>query len=153
MICNGERSRMEAGFTIDISDTNDDYLDADIHVWNARFSGRTHTYVGNTALTQLAEIIDGFPASVPDERQYEFGTRDRKYAGGYCGLRFYTVDSVGHAALDVDIVDDPGWYAANHIVKLTIPVVAADIDRFIKALYALEVRRHGSITLGETGDS
>jgi len=137
---------MEAGLKITVVDPDDDYLGIEIRAWNDRFAGTTRIFAGLEDLSELAAQIAGFPARIPDERTFQFGTRDPHYAGGYCGLCFRTVDSVGHAVVEIDVQDDDQLYSPG-ISKFSIPVEAAAVDRFVIGLRTVQAARSGETGL------
>ena len=136
---------MERGLTITIVDVEPDYLGIDIRASNDRFGGSARIYAGLTELSEFANRIAGFPTS-SDERNYEFGSRDRSFAGGYCGLRFRCIDSVGHARVEVALEDDEQWHELAS-AEFGFPVVAADVDQFTTRLREVERDGNGSAIL------
>lgn len=141
----GRRDDKRAGLTISVVDPDPDYLGIEIGACNERFAGRAAIYAGLRELSDFASRIAGFPSRVPDQRTYEFGSRDVGCAGGFCGIRFRTIDKAGHAALDVDIEDDDDMHSS---ARFSIPVSPAAIDRFVLALRAIESARSGTADLG-----
>jgi hypothetical protein len=118
---------MQRGLTITIVDVDPDYLGIDIRASNDRFGGSARIYAGLTELSEFATRIAGFPTNSVDERNYEFGSRDRGFAGGYCRLRFRCVDSVGHARVEVALEDDDQRHELAS-AEFGFPVSAADVD-------------------------
>jgi hypothetical protein len=59
-------------------------------------------------------------------------------------MHFHTTDSAGHAVVDVVVEDgtyprgDGRWETSPAKAEFSIPVEAADIDRFVTALHAME---------------
>ncbi|MHB1000415.1 MAG: hypothetical protein ACYC27_14340 [Armatimonadota bacterium] len=140
--------RTKLGLSINLIDPDDDYLGIEIRAWNDRYMGTTFIYAGYEQLSEFASYISGFPSKIPDERIYEFGTRDPHYAGGYCRLRFYTIGGSGYALIDIDIEEEDFHKCyPNSTARLTISVKAADIDRFVPKLRAVEAARSGEAVL------
>src|SRR5262245_35502566 len=137
---------MPQGLTITIVDVDPDYLGIDIHAENDRFAGSTHIYAGLTELGEFSDCIAGFPTSPVDTRDYEFGSRDRGFAGGYCRLRFRCVDGLGHAQVEVAVQDDEDWREVG-IAEFSFPVDAAAVDRFTSSLRELERNQSGAAIL------
>ncbi len=94
------------GLRIKVVDPDDDYLGVDIQAANPRYDGSARIFAGLHELSAFANQIGGFPASIQDERVYEFGSRDRSIAGGYCKLHLRCVDRTGHAVIEIVIEDD-----------------------------------------------
>jgi hypothetical protein len=82
--CNIEQVQSSAGITITAVDPDPDYLRIEIEAWNSCCGGSARIYAGLDELAEFAAEITGFPISTNDSRRHEFGSRDRKYAGGYC---------------------------------------------------------------------
>ena len=137
---------MAFGLTITVVARDDDYLGLEIHVSNNRYAGATWIFAGNEELTKFAAQIAGFPTNARDERRYEFGTRDRSFAGGYCNVHFGCLDSSGHVIVEVAIEDDKQLNPYER-AQLTFRVEAGAIDRFTKALPELERTRSGQAML------
>ena len=137
---------MQRGLTITIVDVDADYLGIDIRASNDRFGGSARIYAGLTELSEFADRIAGFPTSSADERNYEFGNRGRKFAGGYCSLRFRCIDSVGHARLEVALEDHDQLHESAS-AEFGFPVLAAEVDRFTARLRELEKDQDGSALL------
>lgn len=135
---------------INVTDPDPDYLGIEISASSARFSGATRIYAGLDQLTEFAEAIAGFPTNPEDERRYEFGTREKGFAGGYCALRFFCRDRAGHAAVDVQIEDDDSFYSEAS-ARFTILALPAAIDEFIKDLKLVEQAQSGEAKLVSEG--
>lgn len=138
---------MNAGLRIRITDPDDAYLGLEIHASNERFGGTTFIYAGLNELSEFAARIADFPASAEDQRTYEFGSRNAHGAGGYCGLRLFTLDSAGHAELEITLDDDEPRFGPG-TAKLRIPFEAAGLDRFVRRLCVVERERDGEAVLG-----
>jgi hypothetical protein len=119
---------MRQGLSITIVDVDPDYLGIDIRAGNDRFAGSARIYAGLTELGEFADCIAGFPTSSTDTRNYEFGSRDRGFAGGYCGLSFRCTDSVGHARVEVSLRDDAHRHELAS-AEFSFPVAAAAVDQ------------------------
>src|SRR5208337_3311633 len=102
---------MASGLIIKVVDPDDDYLGIEIRASNDRFAGSTRIYAGLEELSEFAACIAGLPSNAHDERAYEFGSRDPSIAGGYCSLRFHSVDRSGLAVVEVDIGGDDKQHA------------------------------------------
>jgi hypothetical protein len=137
---------VEAGLKISVVEVDSEYLGIDVCVWNARFGGTAFIYAQHGQLKEFASVIAGFPSQAGDERTYEFGTRDPQYVSGYCKLHFRS-GSPGIAAIDVGLCDD-GARSSGVASGFTVPVEAAQVDRFVQSLRHLEVARTGSAVLG-----
>ena len=141
---------MNPGLQFSVVDPDDDYLGIEIHGWNERFSGTTFIYAGLGELSEFAARIAGFPANKQDTRTYEFGSLDTQCAGGYCSLRFFTLDSAGHAALEIIVEDGAPRFGPESATFRLHVVDAASIDRFLQDLRLVERERIGEATLSAT---
>jgi hypothetical protein len=143
---------MGCGLKIVIVEVEDPYyLGIEIHASNGRFSGATIIRIGIDQLTEFANEITGFPSSPHDSRIYEFGEIDTENVRGYCKLRFYCIDLVGHAMVDVELMDDSDWYP-EHLsgasAKFSISTIASDLDRFTNNLRSIEKIQSGEASIG-----
>jgi hypothetical protein len=137
---------MEKGLTFEVVYPDSDYLGIEIHAANERFAGSTRIYAGLKELSDFAKHITGFPVDPHDVRQYEFGSRARSFAGGYCRLHFRCKDQLGHAEVGVDLEDDSGKFQQG-IAKFSLRFEAAGMDRFVKGLIEIEQERSGKANL------
>jgi hypothetical protein len=133
---------MRTGLTIAVVYSDEHLLTIEIVACNDKFMGTTRVYMGLDGLTELAREIAGFPSHVPDARRHDFGNREPQYAGGYCDLYFRTINDVGAAVVEVEIIDEDGSSA-----KFSVPVEASAIDRFAQTLLAVEASRSGTAKL------
>ena len=123
---------------------HDGLVGVEIRLWNNRFAATAFLWSDATRLSEFASCIAGFPARTGDRRPFAFGSRDPGVAPGYCGLLFRTTDSAGHAVVDVVVEDgsyplgDGRWETRPAKAEFSIPVEAADIDRIVAALHAME---------------
>jgi hypothetical protein len=138
---------MSGRLTIQVVGRDDDYLALDIRAASERFAGSARVYASLDELTDLAEQISGFPQSTSDERNYEFGTQEPGWAGGFCSLRFYCIDGSGHARLGVVLIDDKGRHWPGS-ASFGFEVFATEIDQFVRMLTDLNDRRVREAILG-----
>jgi len=125
----------KAGIQISIIYTDEHLIELRIMASNGVFAGQVDVYADSDALTELAEVLRDFPASRDDSREFEVGSFDAAYAGGGAGFRFYSLDSVGHAAAEVRLRSDPevGGGVSDTVV-LHVAVEAAAVDSFVVQL-------------------
>jgi len=73
-------------------------------VSNGAFAGATDIYCNIDDLTKIGRGLRAFPSKVGDEYVYEYGTEDpsAKFYRHFV-LRAYTIDGVGHCALQFAI--------------------------------------------------
>ena len=99
---------------------------------NGRFSGSASIYVNHDDLRKMAEVLRGFPSHAADIRNVELGTFNPDHADGGIRRHFYCWDSVGHAAVDIQLRGDACIALGEpESVALRIPVEAAAVDSFI----------------------
>jgi len=127
------------------------YFVIEITAASERFSGSTWVKVDVEQLTNFANAIAGFPISPEDTRNYEFGLSDPFNMRGYCKLSFYCIDLVGHAKVDLEIMDDTAFHPEEPFAKFSIPIEANDIDRFVNHLISIEKIQSGEACLGRSG--
>ena len=94
---------------------------------NEGFAGETEAYINDQLLQELAEQLSGFPKSNSDEVVFGFGDEDSKY--GYCMLKFYCFDSIGHTVVSVSVSNDNSC-----IAKFTVQFEALSLDMFVSSI-------------------
>jgi hypothetical protein len=138
------------GLAIEVVDRDDDYLGINISAANDRYVGQTHIYAGGKQLTEFAGVISGFPSKVGDERYFEFGSREPKFAGGYMAMVFSFTFGSGHTKgypqVAITIEDDKGWYSEAS-ASFSIKFEPAALDRFVSSLREIENAMAGEATL------
>jgi hypothetical protein len=137
---------MTRGLTITIVDPDHDCTGIEVQASDERFAGSTLVYAGFHELTEFAELLVGFPKDHSDEKIYEFGSRRPGIANGYCGVQFCCRDRACHVALHIELEEEDGWWSRSS-AQMTLQVEAAEIDRFIEALRALDRERSGTAVL------
>lgn len=111
---------------------------------NGCFSGQTTLYADHERLPQIYAALSGFPSNPADHRIVELGSLDPRGAGGGVEMRFYCVDSVGHAAVDVKLrADACVEFGQVQSVALTIPVEAAAVDSFLSEIAKIDSEQIG----------
>ena len=126
---------MKIGVHISIIYTDEHLIELRFRASNGWFAGQADVYADAEALAQFAGVLCGFPQSQEDTREFELGSFDAAFAGGGAGLRFFCLDSVGHASAEVRLRSDPKVKGgASDTVLLHIPVEAAAIDSFVAQL-------------------
>jgi hypothetical protein len=92
-------------------------------------------YAASNTLADMAEVLRGFPSGEDDFREYEIGSLDNASTSGGAGFRFYCLDSLGHASVEVKLRSEPGARGGvNDTVVLNIAVEAALLDSFVAQL-------------------
>jgi len=137
------------GLSIMVVDPDPDYLGVEIAASNGRFACSTRVFAGLDELGEIADALAGFPASMNDTRMVELGTVNRTHAGGYVRVSFDTTDTLGHARVAIECVDDDDLYSSGS-AAFEFPVEPAGIDRFVTALRAVQSHRTGTAKLIST---
>ncbi len=141
-----EESKMRAGIRIAVVHAEDDFCGLDIRAESARFAGSALVYADHGQLHEFARAIAGFPAHSADVRSFEFGSCDPGVAGGYVKLELRCIDAAGHAEMAVLIEDDSQFHAKAQ-AEFTVPIEAAAIDSFVRALHTIDIAVSGEATL------
>ncbi|HEX5701659.1 MAG TPA: hypothetical protein VFX97_00400 [Pyrinomonadaceae bacterium] len=128
---------MSGNLIITVWDRDPDYLGIDIRATNERYSGTARLYAGINAMSELADVITGFPTTPHDEREYVFGTQKPGFAGGFCSLQFRCTDGVGHAHVEIMMQDDATYHEPAN-ASFGFPVTAAGIDLFVPKLRQID---------------
>lgn len=125
------------GLTLQVDEEQDGYGYI-LRVWNERFTATTELEVSALQLRQFAGCIAGFPADPGDERSFVLGTQGTANWGGHCSLHFRSTASSGRAVVDVALeANQRQFSAASAKAEFSIPVEAAAIDRFVRALHGM----------------
>ncbi|WP_028456264.1 hypothetical protein [Chitinilyticum litopenaei] len=128
---------IDYGLTITRGWHDETLQEIEIQARNKHICSKTQTHVGLQTLNEFAEMLKGFPASVTDQREFEFGVPHAPGCG-HIRLSFMCRDGAGHPLLQISIseasFDYPGYTEST---VQCIPVSAAAIDSFIQQLEVL----------------
>ena len=140
---------MDTGLRFAVLWSDADVVKVRASAWNGRFGGSAEVYVGIGGLAEAAQNLDGFPRSLSDERQIQFGGFGPAIAGGAATMHFYCKDSAGHVLVEVRMESDGEIPAQT--VFLVAAVEPADIDSFVADLRRLEQDQRGGAYLRTSG--
>jgi hypothetical protein len=114
-----------------------EYLESDpSKIWvtanNSSFAGSMEEYLNESTLHILVEELEGFPLSGKSEVFFQVGSKESRF--GFCSLRFYCFDSVGHTAVIVSlangIASNESEYNRSIVtMKLQFEVLALNVFR------------------------
>lgn len=104
-------------------------LQIEFTVSNGSFSGNTDIYCHTEALKEIGNGLREFPKVSNDEYIFEYGSDDPK-ENLYCHfvLRAYTIDSVGHAAIQF-VISNNSEEPYEGKCRFSIQADAASINR------------------------
>jgi hypothetical protein len=117
-------------------------LNLEIRAGNGTFSGATDFFIDTAELRNLGEGLRRFPRRAPDEIVYQYGSEDpadRRHR--YFRLRAYTIDAVGHCALQLAMnlnAREPGEGAC----RFSIPAEAAELNHLGELMMRFAELRH-----------
>lgn len=97
---------MDTGLRFAVLWSDADVVKVRSSAWNGLFGGSAEVYVGIGGLAEAAQNLDGFPRSLSDKRQFQFGAFGVASAGGAVTMHFYCKDSAGHALVEVRMESD-----------------------------------------------
>ena len=113
----------------------DDVAGLRVFANSVRFAATAEVYADPGVFQRVATVLEGFPNSKSDSREFEIGTFDRGSAGGGARFRFRTSDSLGHAVVEVGVSSSSGGGPQRYeTADFAIPVEAAGVDDFVTAL-------------------
>ncbi len=120
-----------SGIEITIIYLDEHLIELAVSVSNGRFSGEANLYTGHDRLAKFADQLAGFPARAQDRREFDLG--------GDARFRFYCVDSLGHAGVNVDL--QAVSYMTDDAERLScfIALEAAAVDDFVEELRAMKL--------------
>jgi len=118
-----------------------DFVEPEVILANKQYSGTARLYCGRDDARELGQELSGFPKGQDDCRQFELGSLNLEYAGGYLSLKFGCVDKSCHIFVVVRLVSDSQEPKLKlpQMVSLEIPVEPAAIDRFSRELMGLRI--------------
>ena len=144
-------SRVDAGLRFAVLWSDADVVKVRASAWNGQFGGAAEVYVGIGGLAEAAQNLDGFPRSLSDRRQLQFGEFGRATAGGAATMHFYCRDSAGHVLVEVRMESDRIGEIPAQTVFLVAVVEPAAIDSFVADLRRLEQDHRGTAYLRTSG--
>jgi|RhiMetdeSRZDD1v2_1073273.scaffolds.fasta_scaffold132515_2 hypothetical protein len=125
---------MKPGIEVVIVYSDEDLLELLVRGSNGVFSGEARTYTNLETPRAVAETLRGFPTSRHDVRSVQLGAFDTASAGGGAALRFYCLDSAGHAAVDIRFRTDSRYDGSVDEARFHIRIEAAAVDSFVNQL-------------------
>ncbi len=115
---------------------------------NEFFSGAAEQYINANEVESLRDGLTGFPESLNDETTLEAGKNESSC--GYCKLRFYCFDSVGHTAVRVTLANELAGNEKSdnkNFASFKIQFEANELDIFISSLSKALANGEGTATL------
>lgn len=115
---------------------------------NESFAGAAEQYINENEVEALLAGLADFPKSLNDEVTLEVGKNESAY--GYCKLRFYCFDAVGHTAIQVSLANE---IAGNekpdnrNFASFKIQFEANELDIFVVSLSKALAVGEGTATL------
>jgi hypothetical protein len=129
---------MEAGFKFEEIYRDGDVLEVRVIGWNGAFGGVANVYVGIGRLGEVATLLQGFPSSVTDDREFTLGAFGGEFAGGGVSLRFRACGGAAHVVVESKIEADSDSAAPRQSVVFVMPTEAAAIDSFVEELRSID---------------
>lgn len=131
------------GFELEVIWFDDDLLELRATASNGQFYGQTTFYAALDEAKKFASAIAGFPTSIGDVREYEFGSTGLSGYGG-AKIRLSCKDGRGHLTANISIHE----LSTNNDKNIQSAVVVlcsdpASIDTFVEELRRLQ------LTVGE----
>ena len=120
-------------------------IEVRISGWNGAFGGVSDVYLGLDQLKETPAAIRGFPRNLGDVREIMLGSES---PGHRVNMRFYCVDSSGHASVDSIIESTSGAKGKIQSATLSLPVEASAVDAFVEDLQRLSSSGTGIAILG-----
>jgi hypothetical protein len=105
------------------------HLQLEFFVSNGGFTGNTDFYCNAEDLKMIGQSLKNFPSNIDDEFRYEVGSEnpeERYYV--YFLLRVYTIDSVGHCAIQF-VINKNAVEPYEGSCRFSIRAGAASINR------------------------
>lgn len=138
---------MDRGIQLTVTYHDVDMFQLSALAWNGEFGGTAKPYVAIGRLADAAAQLSGFPRDPSDTREVVLGAFGPKTAGGGICMRFFCIDSAGHARVEVKMESDRLSDERAQSVTLWLAVEAAAIDHFVDNLRRLERDKSGTAVL------
>jgi hypothetical protein len=138
---------MDIGFQFEVIYKDADLLEVRIAAWNGSFGGVANVYLDISKLEEAATALKGFPVRSSDVREVTFGAFGPQSAGGGVTMRYYCVDSAGHAFVDSRIEAGSNQSNPTEYVTLSVAIEAAAVDSFVDELRQMGLTRGGKARL------
>ncbi|MDQ1389804.1 MAG: hypothetical protein QOF56_3258 [Acidobacteriaceae bacterium] len=135
---------MEVGFKFEDIYRDADVLEVRVSGWNGAFGGVADIYMGSGRLGEVATLLQGFPSSVTDNREFTLGAFGGEFAGGGINLRFRTCGGAAPVVVESRIEANSDSAAPRQSVVLVLPPEAAAIDSFVEELRGID-RNHATV--------
>jgi hypothetical protein len=110
-------------------------LELRLSAGNESFSGQVRSYAELDEPEKFAAVIEGFPRSPSDVREYSVGSAVTMTGYGGAKLRFSCKGGRGHVAVQVSVHSTP--MDGNPFVEsatVQIETVPSDVDSFVRSL-------------------
>jgi hypothetical protein len=121
---------MKPGIELSIVYSDEHLLELRVRASNGTFTGQAMMYEGLDAPRALAEMLRGFPMSSGDVRNIQIGAGGQ----GAASLRFYCLNSAGHAAVEVRLRAEPRFDGRVDEAAFHVAMEAAAVDSFVEQL-------------------
>jgi len=140
-------------------------IDASVIASNGRFAGCANFYTDADAqgLIDFARSLQGFPKRIDQVEEYWFGIsysnsislrktdQDPSTFDSFAGLKFLCIDGFGHTAVDLTLYQEKEYWSgrpeSRGEVFFELEFLPAQLDEFVKELFALAENKEGSATL------
>jgi hypothetical protein len=121
------------------------HLNLIIEASNGRTSGKLEYYCNASDLVEISKALINFPSQTPGEYLYELGSEkpDDRFAF-YFKLNTYTIDSVGHCAVQLKMNNNSDCPNAE-MSEFSILADAADINRLGELIKKFSQLEHTSL--------
>jgi hypothetical protein len=129
---------MEVGFKFEDIYRDADVLEVRVSGWNGAFGGVADIYLGSGRLGEVATLLQGFPSSVTDNREFTLCAFGGEFAGGGINLRFRTCGGAARVVVESRIEANSESAAPRQSVVLVLPTEAAAIDSFVEELRGID---------------
>ena len=124
---------MNRGIELSIIYIDDHLLEMRVAASNGVFSGRVDIYLAHSIVSDMMEILKGFPMDPDDSREIKF-SEGEPYTLATATLRFFCINSIGHSQVDVALhhYSKGGEVPAN--AAFSIDVNIGEIDEFSRQM-------------------
>jgi hypothetical protein len=138
-----EPEPIERGVSIRVEWEDEGSLELLVTAAHERFVGRIRIYSWGEQVAEAARSLAGFPASVEDARELEFGTTRPEYANGCVRCVFRCSGGSGRAFVVVTLLSREKVEGIQENATIVMPVEASAVDTFVRELESIATSRVG----------
>lgn len=138
-----------SGLKLEVISYDDDIIELQASASNNSFFASTSFYASYNEHLDFANFIEGFPRSIDESKEYEFGIPE--FDGyGITNIKFNCKNGGGHILVCVTIQSFSEDINCSESATLFFETIPSEIDSFVKSLRKIKIEIGASAML-QTG--